>query len=75
MNSIIDILDRDFEFTNIFVLAVDGSKPVFESGIQNALKLMSNTFSEQFWNSLMIGVTKWPYDQSSIDIRQQNIYN
>ena len=66
------VLDDELGYANIIVLALDGATPRFTSGLQNMLRQMSAIFGQSWWDYMMIGVTKWPYDQDSIDDRQQD---
>ena len=65
-----DILDSELGSANTIVLAIDGSTPRFTSGLQDMLTQMSSIFGQTWWEFMMVGVTKWPYDQASINKRQ-----
>ena len=65
-----DILDNELGSANTIVLAIDGGTPRFSSGLQDMLRQMTAIFGQSFWDFLMVGVTKWKYDQYSIDQRQ-----
>ena len=65
-----EILDGRLGYANIIMLVIDGGTPRFTSGLQDMLRQMSSIFGETWWDFMMIGVSKWPYDQHSIDKRQ-----
>ena len=65
-----EILDNELGSANTIVLALDGATPRFSSGLQDMLTQMSSIFGKTWWDFMMIGVTKWKYDQYSIDQRQ-----
>ena len=72
IQEMMDILDSELGSANTIVLAIDGSTPRFTSGLQDMLTQMSSIFGHTWWDFMMIGVTKWPYDQASIDDRQDD---
>jgi len=65
------ILNYELEYANTILLAMDGETPRFSSGLYDMLRQMSAIFGSQWWDYMMIGVTKWSYKQSSIDERQE----
>ena len=72
IQEMIDILDFELGYTNIIVLAIDGTTPRFSSGLLDMMKQMTSIFGHTWWDYLMIGVTKWKYSQAAIDERQNN---
>ena len=58
-----EVLDNDLGYSNVIVLAIDGNTPRFRDGLYDMLKQMSSIFGETWWEFMMIGVTKWPFDQ------------
>ena len=70
IEEMMDILDDQLGFANIIVLTIDGATPRFSSGLYDMLRQMSSIFGETWWDFMMVGVSKWPYDQASIDKRK-----
>ena len=66
-----EILDNELESANVIVLVIEGSIPRFSTGLYDMLKQMSSIYGENWWNFMMVGVSKWRYDQESIDERQE----
>ena len=71
IEEMMDVLDDKLGYTNIIVLTLDGATPRFTTGLQNMLRQMSSIFGDTWWDFMMVGVTKWPYDQGSIDERRE----
>merc|ERR1711971_46079 len=72
IQEMMEILDNELGSANVIVLAIDGSTPRFSSGLYDMLRQMSSIFGETWWDFMMVGVTKWPYDQASIDKRKND---
>jgi len=70
IQEMMEVLDEELEFANAILLVLEGSTPRFSSGLEYMLKQMSSIFGEAWWDFMMIGVSKWPFDQASIDERQ-----
>ena len=58
IQEMIEILDFELGYTNIIILAIDGSTPRFSSGLLDMMKQMTSIFGQTWWDYLMIGVTK-----------------
>ena len=43
----------------------------FSQSLQTMLKRMTIIFGQDWWSYVVIGVSKWPYDQDSIDDREE----
>ena len=70
IQEMMDSLESELGSANTIILAIDGNSPRFTSGLQDMLTQMSSIFGRTWWEFMMIGVTKWPYDQFHIDQRQ-----
>ena len=66
ISEMMEVLDDKLGYCNAIVLAIDGNTPRFTSGLTDMLKQMSSIFGEKWWDYMMVGVTKWPYDQVRI---------
>merc|ERR1712227_20663 len=67
---LMNVLHDDLDSTNVLLLTIDGAAPRFTGGLTDMLKLLFNTFGDKLWQFVVVAVTKWPYDQASIDYRQ-----
>jgi len=65
------ILNYELEYANTILLAMDGETPRFSSGLYDMLRQLSAIFGSNWWEYMMIGVTKWSYKQSDIDDREE----
>ena len=70
IEEMMNILDNELGDANVIILAIDGATPRFSSGLYDMLRQMSSIFGEAWFDYMMVGVTKWKYDQYSIDQRQ-----
>ena len=50
-----NILEDKLDYTNIFLLILEGSSPEFSPGMVNILKLIGSIFGDQWWDFAMIG--------------------
>ena len=63
ISEMMEVLKDTLGYCNAIVLAIDGNTPRFTSGLTDMLKQMSSIFGEKWWDYMIVGVTKWPYDQ------------
>ena len=59
VQEMMDILNNELGSANSIVLAIDGATPRFGTGVQDMLRQMSSIFGLNFWNFIVIGVTKF----------------
>ena len=68
-----EILDNKLGYTNKILLLLDGNIPRFTSGLTDMLRQMNAIFGENWWDFMMIGVSKVSqsvsYHQISIEVR------
>ena len=62
-------LTNRVNYADTVLLVVPGSLISLSESVQNLLKRISLTFGDGWWDYLVIGVSNWPYDQDSIDER------
>jgi len=72
IEEMMNVLNLDLQYANVIVFAVDSEAPRFTGGIVNMLKQMTAIFSEDWWNFMMIGITKWSFSQAEMDKRNQS---
>ena len=70
IEEMMDTLANVVDHVDTIVLLLDGRKTRFDASLQNMLKRMSQIFSLDWWNYVVIGVSFWAYDQHSIDERE-----
>ena len=70
-----DVLGNELKSANTILLAIDGQMARFGLGVQDMLRQMSSIFGRDFWNFLVIGVTKWKMSQEAIDDRNRKCQN
>ena len=62
-----DVLKKDLGYTNIITLVV--SYPRIGENLYNILRQMTSILGNEWWDFMVVGVSKWSYDQASIDNR------
>ena len=58
IQDMMDILDNQLGYTNKILLLLDGNMPRFTSGLTDMLRQMNAIFGENWWDFMMIGVSK-----------------
>jgi len=71
IQEMMEVLNFELVYGNTIVLALDGNIPRFSSGLIDMLKQMSSIFGRQWWDYMMIGVTKWSYGEEAMDKRNE----
>ena len=66
-----DVLKNNLEYTNIITLVIEGSTPRFGEALYNMLRQMTSIFGNDWWDFMVIGVSKWSYKQTEIDARNE----
>ena len=64
-----EIFHNDLGYTNVILLLMDGAKPSFEDGLYDMLAQMTAIFGDDWWDYIMVGVSKWHFDSSSVNKR------
>ena len=67
-----DVLKNDLGYTNIITLVIEGSTPRFGEALYNMLRQMTSIFGNEWWDFMVVGVSKWSYDQDDIDQRNED---
>jgi len=71
IDEMMDVLANTIDHVDTLVLLLKGDTTRFNAALQKMLKRMTVMFGQDWWNYLVIGVSFWPYDQDSIDDRNQ----
>jgi len=72
MEEMLEVLHYELKYTNVIVLAIDADIDRFDNSLIYMMKQMSAMFGESWWNYMMVGVTKWKYDQYHINDRNDS---
>ena len=72
VDALMNSLSNRVNYADAVLLVVPGSTTALSESVQNLLKRISLTFGDGWWDYLVIGVSNWPYDQDSIDDRNQD---
>ena len=66
-----DVLKNELGYTNLITLVLEGSTPRFGEALYNMLRQMTSIFGNDWWDFMVIGVSKWSYSQAAIDERNK----
>ena len=65
------MLKNELGYTNLITLVLEGSTPRFGEALYNMLRQMTSIFGNDWWDFMVVGVSKWSYDQDEIDDRNE----
>jgi len=71
IEEMMDVLANTIDHADTLLLLLKGDTTRFNEGLQKMLKRMTVMFGQDWWNFLVIGVSFWPFDQNSIDDRNE----
>jgi hypothetical protein len=71
VNEMMNVLKNDIGYTTSIVLLLKGDETRFNLALQTMLHQMSALFGVRWWDFTTIAVSFWPYDQDSIDGREE----
>ena len=66
-----DVLKNELGYTNLITLVIEGSTPRFGEPLYNMLRQMTSIFGNEWWDFMVVGVSKWSYSQAFIDARNE----
>ena len=66
MNEMVKALKDVIKTANGFVLLFNGQDERFDAKAQQMIREMEALFGKGFWDHLILGVSRWPYDHNSI---------
>ena len=72
IEDLVDELKNNVKYIHTFLLLFNGQDPRLSMGLQSMLKILEKIFGNHFWRNVILGVSRWPYDQRSIERRQQS---
>ena len=70
-----DVLKNELGYTNIITLVLEGSTPRFGEALYNMLRQMTSIFGNEWWDFMVVGVSKWSYSQVAINTRNMTCTN
>ena len=65
------VLDKKLGYTDTIVLVLEANTRL-SSGLVDMLNTFSSTLGSDWWDSVVIGVSKWKYSQARIEERREN---
>jgi len=71
IEEMMDVLANTIDHADTLLLLIKGDTTRFNEGLQKMLKRMTVMFGQDWWNYLVIAVSFWPFDQNSIDDRNE----
>ena len=72
IEEMMNVLNEVVKSANGILLLFKGDIGRFQEGLVKMVKEMTMLFGEGMWKHVIIGVSFWPYDQDSIDDRDEN---
>ena len=70
-----DVLKNELGYTNLITLVLEGSTPRFGEALYNMLRQMTSIFGNEWWDFMVVGVSKWSYSQVAINTRNMTCTN
>ncbi len=67
------VLKDTVKSANVLYLVLDGQVDRFSDSLEQMIREMRALFGDKMWDNLMVGVSKWPYSQDVIDVRQYTV--
>ena len=68
-------LKNNVKYIHAFLLLFNGQEPRLSLGLQSMIRTLEKIFGNHFWSNVILGVSRWGYDQRSIERRQQSEEN
>jgi len=72
IDELVEELKNNIKYIHTFLILFNGQEPRLSMGLQSMIRLFEKMFGNHFWKNVILGVSRWPYDQRSIQRRQQN---
>ena len=70
IKGLVDWLKNKIKFVDVFMIAIPKSENRLTNSMREMLKLFQTMFGDEFWMNTILVATMWPYDQRSIDRRE-----
>ena len=70
IDELVDILKNRVKHVHVFVIAFNGQSPRLTFSLKSMIRLFEKMFGNLFWNNVIFEVTKWHFDENSVQIRQ-----
>merc|ERR1712096_63859 len=72
LDEMITVLKDIIKTANGFIILFNGQSERFDASIQQMIREMEAMFGDRFWNWVILGVSFWKYDESSIMARNHS---
>jgi len=72
IEEMLDVLKNVIMESDTILLLLKGTDTRFPDSFSDMLTKMSMMFGDQWWQYMVVGVSFWPYDQASIDKREDD---
>ena len=72
IEELVEELKSNVKYIHTFVLLFNGQEPRLSLGLQSMIRTLEKIFGNHFWSNVILGVSRWGYDQRSIERRQQS---
>ena len=70
IDELVDVLKNRVKHVHLFVIAFNGQSPRLTFSLKSMIRLFEKMFGNLFWNNVIFEVTKWHFDENSVQIRQ-----
>ena len=70
IKGLVEWLKNEIKFVDVFMIAIPKSENRLTNSMREMLGLFQQMFGDEFWNNTILVATMWPYDQRSIDRRE-----
>jgi hypothetical protein len=67
------VLKDTVKSATVLYLVLDGQVDRFSDSLEQMIREMRALFGDNMWDNIMVGVSKWPYSQADIDVRQYTV--
>ena len=71
IDELVDVLKNQVKHVHVFVLAFNGESPRLSFSLKSMIRLFEKMFGNLFWNNVIFEVTRWHFDENSVNIRLQ----
>ena len=72
LDEMISAFEKVIKMTNGFLILFNGQAERFDANIQQMIRKLEDIFGKTFWTQVILGVSHWKYDNSSIINRKNS---
>jgi len=70
LDEMLEVLKQDVQTANAIILTLDSTEARFNEEVTNMIKALIDSFGAKMWNNTIIEMSKFPYDNTSINNRE-----